>query len=130
MLHAGTGSKCCTAQHFGLAEPGYGVGHPRVGAEAGPRLEGVCRPFVHITPAKALACGTDGGALPFHLAGQTPAGPAAPGIGLPPAHMHGRLGAHHAQTLAKAGLQHRAAGHADLLHKARSAAAFPLNQGL
>ena len=54
-----------------------------IGLEAGV-AEGGAGPLPDIAPETAV-CGLVGGHLPFHLGGQAPAGPAAPGIGLPPA---------------------------------------------
>ena len=50
--------------------------------------------------------------------------PAAPGICLPPSHMHGRLPAQHAPWRAKTGLHHRSAGHRSGPHNACAAALF------
>ena len=61
------------------------------------------------------------GHFPLNLGWQASTRPAAPGIGLPPAHVHGRLIAQHAPGRTKTGLHDRAAGHTNLLDIARAA---------
>ena len=61
-----------------------------------------------------------GGVFPFGLGGQAAAGPAGPGLGFPPAQVHGRMVAGQAPGLAEALLQHGAV--ADLLDVARRTA--------
>ena len=59
--------------------------------EARPGLQGAGGPLVHVAPAEAAARRRVRGDLPFDFGGEPAAGPARPGIGLPPAHVHGAL---------------------------------------
>src|SRR5688572_714577 len=97
-----------------------GAGTPGVGTKAGPGAQGAGSPLLHLAPAKAAPGCAVGSDLPFSLGRQATAGPARPGLRLPPAHMHGALLAGRAQGGAEAALQHRAAAavvrRADLLH--------------
>ena len=64
--------------------------------------------------------------FPFDLGRQAAPGPAAPGIGLPPAHVHRRLVAEHPHGIAGPGLHDGAAGNTDLLDIARPPPALAL----
>ena len=97
-------------------KPGLRIVHVGVGLEVRVGPERGARPLPHITPAKAAPRRRVGGDFPLDLKRQAPPGPAAPGVGLKPGHVHGGLVALHAHGLAKAGLHHGAAGHTDLVN--------------
>ena len=77
-------------------------------------------------PTPAPAGRGVGGQIPFHFIGQAPTGPAAPGIGLVPGQVHGRLSHRHAHQLAEALRQHAVAQLVDMARRAPSLALQPL----
>ena len=70
------GSKSPPSLHGSAAKPGQG-------------LQRAGRPFLHLAPAEAPARGGVRPRSPIRLRWQAPAGPACPGIGFPPAEVHG-----------------------------------------
>ena len=130
MLHARAHGKRGTTQHLVRTKPGLRPGLAGVRGKTRIRLKRRARPLPHIAPAKAATRRSVRGYFPFHLGRQTAPGPAAPGVGLPSAHVHGGLVALHAHGLAEPGLHHRAAGDANLLNIARAPAALAGRQAL
>ena len=126
MLQPGTGRKRRTAQNLVRVEPGLRIVGIEVGCKAWVRPKRRSHPFPDVTPAKTPARRSVRRHFPLDLGWQAAPGPAAPGIGLPPDHVHHRLVAEHPHGVAEPGLHNGAAGNADLLDIARPPPALAL----